>query len=541
MKKVLLSGLCLFAFAVSAGPGSGMSFTNVKPAKNVILMISDGTSLPVVTLTRWVYGGGPLAVDDLFCGYVRTYWAGGPISDSAPAATAMATGWKSWDKYIGMMPPRNLLPGIPPIPAGRSNAPAATILEAARLKGLATGLVATSELMHATPAAFASHALNRNNYSDIAEQMVFNSVDVVLGGGSKFLKSSERKDAEDLGADLRTAGYSYITNTAELRLWAGAEKQEKKIWALTAPASLPAEVDRDPALQPSLAELTGLALSSLSRKTDGFFLMVEGSQVDWHAHADDTVGLVREFKAFDDAVAAAVAFAKKNGETVVIVTADHGNSGISIGRKETSYADAPLSEFVDVIRKAKGSAWKFKGLFTQARTNLRPLMKEYYGITNLTGSEMTNLQNAKDDQVFGLVNSIVALRANIGYTTWGHTGEDVMLGVYSPGRDRPEGLIQNTDITRYMEQVLGLDLEAATGSLYRDAFPAFLAKGADVRSDLSQPADPVLVARKGKNTLRLPVNKNVAYLDDRMIMLDGVTVFNGDRWFVCSQALGLLP
>ena len=104
----------------------------------------------------------------------------------------------------------------------RRQTPAATILEAARLKGLATGLVATSELMHATPAAFASHALNRNNYSDIAEQMVFNSVDVVLGGGSKFLKSSERKDAEDLGADLRTAGYSYITNTAELRLWAGA-------------------------------------------------------------------------------------------------------------------------------------------------------------------------------------------------------------------------------------------------------------------------------------------------------------------------------
>jgi len=132
--------------------------------KNVIVMIPDGMSVTSVTLTRWYRGGAPLNMDGLLCGQVRTHNADSLIGDSAPAATAMATGFKSHTGYISMLPEENTMPGLKPLRPQDRQTPVATVLEAARLKGMSTGLVVTCEVMHATPAAFASHDISRKNY-----------------------------------------------------------------------------------------------------------------------------------------------------------------------------------------------------------------------------------------------------------------------------------------------------------------------------------------------------------------------------------------
>ncbi|MEG1579335.1 MAG: alkaline phosphatase, partial [Oscillospiraceae bacterium] len=177
--------------------------------KNVILMISDGTSVGIPTLTRWcesydkktgVFNTDTrLNVDPLTSGLVRTYWENadgvpGAITDSAPGGTAFSTGYKTNDKYVGV---------------GPDGTPHATVLELAKSLGKSTGLAATVYVQHATPADFSAHTTDRNDYEDIAAQMLETGVDVVLGGGSAYLQN--RADGRDLVAELQAQGYDYLT------------------------------------------------------------------------------------------------------------------------------------------------------------------------------------------------------------------------------------------------------------------------------------------------------------------------------------------
>ena len=169
MKRVpaflVLLLLLLNSFPFPAGAAS------TPAVKNVILMIPDGMSVDGTTLARWYKGGTPLAMNKMACGLVRTYSSDAAIADSAPAATAYSTSFKSHTGYLAVLPDVANMPGLQPIAWGDQKKPVATILEAARLAGKATGLVATCEIPHATPAAFSSHCPNRNNH-DILEQMM---------------------------------------------------------------------------------------------------------------------------------------------------------------------------------------------------------------------------------------------------------------------------------------------------------------------------------------------------------------------------------
>ncbi|MGL5335392.1 MAG: alkaline phosphatase, partial [Enterovibrio sp.] len=169
-----------------------------KFAKNVIVMIPDGMSASSFTLTRWVLNDGkPMHLDPLASGLVRTHTALNPITDSAPAATAIATGYKTEDKVIGLKPSRTELEGSRSVSPGDAFAPVASVLEAAKLNGMLTGLVATSEIMHATPAGFSAHSKLRSQYNDISEQQVHQHMDVVFGGGRKFLTPSAQTEHKD--------------------------------------------------------------------------------------------------------------------------------------------------------------------------------------------------------------------------------------------------------------------------------------------------------------------------------------------------------
>ncbi|MFZ5643909.1 MAG: alkaline phosphatase [Bacillota bacterium] len=505
-------------------------------AKNVILLIPDGMSLDGTSLARW-YKVAPLAMDEMACGLVRTYSSDAAIADSAPAGTAFATGYKSHTGYIGVLPDVANMPGLKPIAEGDEKRPVANVLEAARLAGKSTGIISTSEIQHATPAAFSAHYPDRKNYDWLGEQQVYSGVDVVLGGGHKFLATEGRKDGEDLLKEIIRLGYDYVTTPGEMK-----KSKSGKLWGMFAPADLSYEMDRDSSKQPSLSEMTAKAIEVLSRDKDGFFLMVEGSKIDWAAHANDPMGIISDILAFDDAVKVALDFAKKDKNTVVIAVSDHGNGGISIGDRGTtkSYDKEPLETFIGPLKKARVTGEGLELLLDKDRTNIKYVMSTYFGINDLTDEETAAIKSAKAGSMNYTVGPIISKRAYIGWTTGGHTGEEVVLYVYSPGSGRPTGVIENTDVANYMEKVLGLDLKKTTEQLFVPAEKAFSGKGASVEIDNSDSNNPVLVVKKGADTIKLPVNKNYALVNEKAVKMNGFTVYNGVSFYVPDEAVKLV-
>jgi alkaline phosphatase len=428
----------------------------------------------------------------------------------------------------------------------------ATILEAARLSGRSTGIIATSEFMHATPADFSAHDVSRSNYDNLAEQIVYNGIDVVLGGGTPYLSPSRRKDNEDLRAIIDANGYTFVDSTAALK-----SASDGRLFGVfgkdKAATAMSYDIDRDPALEPSLAEMTAKAIEILSSNKKGFFLMVEGSKVDWAAHANDPVAFVTDILAFDDAMKVALDFAKKDGNTVVIAVTDHGNSGISIGDRSISsgYDKTPWATFIDPLKKAKltgegfeaklASLIKVDGVFEAAEAPaIRQTVAQYLGINDLTDAEVEAIGKTKAGSMNYTVGPMVAARAKIGYTTNGHTGEDVVLYCYDPFGKRMTGLVRNTDIVLHMARTLNVDLARATSGLFQDAASMFAKKGASVSTDSTDPENPVLVVTKGDQTLRVPRNKNYAYLNGKAVTSDGVAVYNGAKWYVAQNLIGTI-
>jgi len=164
--------------------------------KNVIFLLSDGTANEAWPLVRWVKGER-LASDDILSGAIRTYGADSIITDSAPGSTSYATGQKGTDKGIAVYPWHVTITGVDFDPA-KQYVPLATVLEGARLTGRATGIVATSNVQHATPADFTAHTHDRSNYTEIGEQQVYHNIDVVLAGGEQYLLP------KGVGAGVRT-------------------------------------------------------------------------------------------------------------------------------------------------------------------------------------------------------------------------------------------------------------------------------------------------------------------------------------------------
>ncbi len=273
--------------------------------KNVILMVGDGMGLSQVYAAMTTVSH-PLNLEKFrFTGFSKTYSLSDYITDSAAGATALATGHKTGNGIISEDTLGNALK---------------TILEMAEDAGMATGLVSTSSITHATPAAFIAHERSRNNYEAIAADFLDTDIDVFIGGGrDHFIR---RKDGRDLTVMLRDRGYQYVTTMEE-----AMKVDTGKLAALTAGMHNP------PVLKGRgdfLPKATTEAIKLLSAKSGGFFLMVEGSQIDWGGHDNDIDYVTSEIIDFDNAVGKALEFAQKDGHTLVIVTADHETGGLAI-------------------------------------------------------------------------------------------------------------------------------------------------------------------------------------------------------------------
>lgn len=531
--------------AVVAFSALGFGYNNSTEAKdkkneptNVIMMVMDGTSAGATSLARW-YKGEDLAMDEIMIGGVRTHSAESAITDSAPAATALATGHKSNDKIVGLLPEHVNTPGVETVDPEDAFKPVANVLEGAKLLGKSTGIISTSEIQHATPAGFSSHAAHRSNYQDIAEQQVYQDIDVVLGGGKESLLPGEarnsRVDGEDLTQVLDAQGYDFVETRDEL-----LQTNSDKIWGSFAPSALAYDFDRNANDEPSLAEMTKKAIDTLSEDEDGFFLFVEGSKVDWAAHANDPIGIISDVLAFDDAVHEALEFAKTDGNTMVIAVSDHGNSGITMGNVNTNsnYPEIPVSAYIDPLKKATMTVEGALKQLNDDRSNMREVA-ELYGLDNLSEEEIEALQASKSLQAD--MSKMLSERANIGFSTGGHTGEDVFLYAYGPSK--PYGLVDNTDIAKSMASFLGFDLNEVTDKLFVNARESFEKKGYQTRIDVTDEHNPVFIAEKQNSKIELPVNKNMAYVTKEnqsyTKILDGVTVYNGKDFYVSESALNL--
>lgn len=278
---------------------------NGKNPKNIILMIGDGMGIAQIT-AGLIANKGKLNLENFpVVGFVKTFSADDLITDSAAGGTAMATGEKTNNGMIGITPDKRSLKNI---------------REIAEEKGKGTGLVATSTITHATPASFIAHVESRSDYERIASQFLKSDIDVFIGGGSVHF--TERLDQQDLTVKLRKKGYSVCQSMAELD-----SCTNDKIAGLLYPVEPPSILHKRGDM---LYHATKKALEVLSKKEEGFFLMVEGSQIDWGNHQNNITIQTQEMLDFDHVIGEVLQFAISDGETLVIVTADHETGGLGI-------------------------------------------------------------------------------------------------------------------------------------------------------------------------------------------------------------------
>ena len=314
--------------------------------------------------------------------------------------------------------------------------------------GKSTGLVVTCRISHATPAAYVAHVPNREMEQDITEQAVYQNLDVVFGGGRKFLlpgnAGGARQDQEDLTAVLRKRGYLLVDNVA------GLKKLEKpKVFGLFAASHLEPEIDRlDSAPeQPSLAEMTQKAIELLAANPAGFFLMVEGSQIDWACHAHDPAHLLSDLLMYDQAVQVALDFAKKDGHTLVLALPDHNTGGLSIGnrRSDNYYARLQPEALIAPLKKMQLSApalWRRLG-DNKTPEKIQEAVTKYWGLALSLEDARQILEISQKhgkEGHYALGEVICPKYTDIGWTTHGHTGGDHTPVRLWPGSShRPAG------------------------------------------------------------------------------------------------------
>jgi len=418
-------------------------------ARNVILFVGDGMGLAAYTSTRvWKVGvSGKLAIDSLpHTALCSTYSYDGIVTDSAPSATALLTGVKARNDVVGEGP--DAIPGVASDPgSGAEGTPAKSILEMAAERGLATGVVTTTTVTHATPASAYAHIHHRDLEQDIAAQLLaprFGQIpDLILGGGRQFFlpagatdpeypnNRGMRADGRDLISELAARGHAYVWNEAQFEAIVPADGT--RVLGLFEPSHLLFEKARSaaPVAEPSLARMTEFAIDVLARDREGFFLLVEGGRIDHALHVNNVEYAVREAAMFDDAVRVALERTDAR-DTLIVVTADHSHPLVLGG---------------------------------DPRVGRHPDGREDVGVTraNLMGSGGVDLDKKEFPAlVFGSGPGALEPRPPIAdrpaliplpYST--HAGEDVLVAARGPGAERVRGFITNTDVFAVMRDAYG--------------------------------------------------------------------------------------
>jgi len=422
--------------------------------RNVVFMVADGMSTGIPSLaepfSRQVRGRGTewaaLARDPLTAsGWCDTASLGSLVTDSSAASSAWATGSRVLNGSVNVLPD------------GRRLTPIGIL---ARQSGRRLGLVTTTTVTHATPACFVAVHPSRDQEEAIAPQYL-DVADVLLGGGARFFDGALRADGKNVRAAFAAAGYRVLDSRASL-LTAGTAG---RLLGLFGPGHLPYEIDRRPGVDsdtvPTLAEMTRAALGALDGAPGGYLLQVEGGRVDHAAHANDAAGALREMLAFDDALGVVLDYARRTGDTLVVVTSDHGNSNPGLNGIGAEYAGSTaglqmLAGFrassgvvLQKLRDGRDSQQRVPGAFAS------DVVREYCGIA-LTADDAGTLAaaaggplpaeiNRQHANASGLLAQVLGNYTGIGWTGMSHTADLTMVMATGPGRERFAGLQLNTD------------------------------------------------------------------------------------------------
>lgn len=430
MKKLLLCLfllLALFSFAVT----------------NVIYMVGDGMGINHALLASYLEGRILNFLKTQNIGIITTHSANSNVTDSAAAGTALFTGFKTNNGMIGMLPDGTIVP---------------TIAEIAAKQGVKIGIISTSRITHATPGAVFGHVESRDDENTLAEQLVNSPITVAFGGGWRHFVATggKRKDGKDLIKLAKEKGFDYITTKEELLNYKG-----NKVIGLFNSSHLPAASDR--IKEPMLAEMTKKALEILSKDGKPFFLMIEGSQIDWEAHGNDPFGVWKEIIEFEQAFNVAMEFLKENPDTLIIVTADHETGGLGLSTGGYFFDVEMLRQFTKntdfIARQANND-----------KNKLRELIKQYYGI-ELTDEDMDYFDLILKEQAgsyyafSNAIGRVVSRKAHLGWTTFDHTGAPVALYAFGKGAENFNGFYDNTEIPRIIGRIAGYELTFPTYEL----------------------------------------------------------------------------
>jgi len=401
---VIVAATLAGALMVGCGDdGASKGDGGAKTARSVILLIGDGMGEAHRTAARLYSVGrdGQLAMDTLpVAGMARTWSTESVVTDSAAAGTALATGVKTYNKAIAVDP---------------DGKPVPTVLEKAKEAGKSTGLVTNVWLPHATPASFAAHNADRDDYLGIALDMFDHNVDVFLGGGEDYFlpkgtvgcfpDDGDRTDGRNLVEEAVAKGYRHVCTKADLD---GVDPSNTDRLLGTF-----ADYNMARPYAPSLAEMTGKAIVILDKNSSGFFLMVEGGQIDQAAHVNSALGTLGDVAGFDEAVEVALEYQAQHPETLVIVTADHATGGLTI---EDAPQDSACPEPNAGDPRECGTLFHEDGPFSE-----NPAAQFW-----------------------------------VDWTSTNHTADDVPVMAIGPGSAFLAGTYENTHIFEVMRDALGL-------------------------------------------------------------------------------------
>ncbi len=457
--------------------------TPAKPkAKNVIFFLGDGLSVSFRTAARIMSRGmtegkadGRLAMDDLdHMAFIGTSSTGAIATDSANTMSAYMTGHKSAVNALGVYADRT--------PDSLDDPRVENIAEALRrTTKKSLGVVVTSELEDATPAAVFAHTRKRADKAVIAEQIMALKPEVILGGGSAYylpqnVPGSKRKDSKDLVGDAKAAGYALATNAAEMR-----KAPRGKLLGLFHTGNMDYALDRLQLKkgtvskfpdQPGLVEMTKVALDRLSQNKDGFFLMVEGSCIDKAAHPMDWERAIVDTIEFDDAIAAARDFVKTHPDTLIVVTGDHTHAASLIGTIDDNKPGTEMREKVGTYAAAgfpnythtNGSHYPDTVDVSRRLAMFAADFPDYYETfrPKMDGPFEPAVQNEKKQYVaneaYKDIPGAVLRHGNIprNEDTAVHSVDDVVLQAAGPGAEEFKGYMEESDVYRVLADAMAL-------------------------------------------------------------------------------------
>jgi alkaline phosphatase len=380
---------------------------------------------------------------------------------------------------------------------------------------------------------------------------------VVFGGGFRHLIpsgvtykttygdiwSGKRTDDDNLYEELLGRGYDFVDNKRDMMAL-----KKYPAWGLFDDSHMQPDIDRQyfATHEPSLAEMVSKAIDLLSRDKDGFFLMVEGPQIDWAGHNNDPIYMTTDFLAFDDAVKVACDFADKNGQTLVLAFPDHNTGGMKIGHYHMAmhYTETKIEDLVNPLKGMRitsaGLNKKMKGDYSI--DNIIDKVAEYWSL-NIDKAEAREILDYKDKAGvsfnYALAHVISKYHTVIGWTSHGHNGETVPVWVY--GGEAPVGLIDNTELAKIAADAMGVNLSETTKRLYVDLDV--------VTKDYEIAGDPT-IGRYGllKNLVlnlkgaELPISKDTMLYKGHTTKLPGVTIYAPatKKVYVSREALRII-